>query len=87
MDMPKDSLYSVKLRDDEYLSFSVKDYKGEKYLDIRLYFMTCSLEGTDHEMVLPTKRGITVKASFIDELMNGLTMMKKHLDGIKLTKD
>lgn len=60
---------------DKTLKYSIRYFKGNKYLDIRVFFKN----GKGH--MVPTKEGITIGARHLDEHQNLLNLAKYHLRG------
>ena len=65
----------IKRNDDNILRFSIKEYKGRKYCDIRVYFKN----GRGH--MIPTKKGITLSRKNITMAMHYLDNAQLYLNG------
>ncbi|MBU1862849.1 MAG: transcriptional coactivator p15/PC4 family protein [Candidatus Omnitrophica bacterium] len=64
----KDShVYSFQRNENEELRITLREYKGTKYIDMRLFF-SCA----EDEEMRPTKKGITIPVSSLVELERGL---------------
>lgn len=61
----------------EKINVSLNEYKGFKYVDIRLYFQ--DEEGDWH----PTKKGITVSPNKVDALIGLLNKAKQTIKEVK----
>ena len=59
----------------EKVCFSVSEFKGSEYVNIRIYF-----EADDGEW-RPTKKGITVSTELVDELYQGISKLRVKVNG------
>lgn len=60
----------IERNETEILRIEKKEFKGNDYIDLRIYYM-----GDDKEYK-PTKKGVTVKPDKLDELINILKSLK-----------
>ncbi len=67
-------VYSIPLREDEEIQMSLKEFKGNMYCDMRVYF-----NAKDQDLKLPSKKGLTLKIDLLDPLLEGLTKVKQAL--------
>jgi hypothetical protein len=58
----------------EELQIAINEYKGKKYVDLRIYYTTD--EGDNWN---PTKKGITVPPDKIDDVIEALEKAKEEL--------
>lgn len=65
-------VHSFSKGNDEEVRFSVREYKGRQYMDLRLWFLPA--EGGD---LRPTKKGITLALEYLPELKKGLEKSAK----------
>ncbi len=68
-------IYSFEKNSLEEVRFSLNSFKGKRYLDIRIYYKSLE-DGT----LKPSKKGITLAPSFIDELEEGIKRLKNELN-------
>jgi hypothetical protein len=64
----------IERNETEVMRVSVAEYKGRKYVDLRIYF-----EGDDGEWK-PTKKGVTVQPDRVPDL---ISLLKKASDSLK----
>ena len=62
----------LKLNDTDYILFSVKEYKGKNYVDLRKYVVSDTYTGF-------TKQGVRFNADFYPEFEAILELVKKAL--------
>lgn len=60
---------TIKTRENEEVRFEITEYKGNKYVNMRIYYV-----GTDGW--LPSKKGLTLKIEHLDTIINELTQLK-----------
>ncbi|UKI40355.1 MAG: transcriptional coactivator p15/PC4 family protein [Candidatus Melainabacteria bacterium] len=61
----------------EQLQIAVKEYKGKKYLDLRIFYTT-----DDGASWLPTKKGVTVSPNHLSVLKEAIEVAIGELDGL-----
>ena len=61
----------------EQLQIAVKEYKGKKYLDLRIFYTT-----DDGASWLPTKKGVTVSPNHLSVLKEAIEVVIGELDGL-----
>jgi hypothetical protein len=66
------TIYRFSRRPDEEVCVSLSDYKGKRYIDLRLYF-TSKEDGE----LKPTKKGITLDVALYPELEKAIKALKK----------
>ena len=67
------TVHRIEKRDGEEIRATVSEYRGEEYLSLRVYFR--SQDG----QWLPTRKGITLASSRLDELEIAITKLREHL--------
>ena len=66
-------VYSFPKNESEEMRFTLREYKGRCYADIRLFYS--SAEGVFH----PTKKGVTVSVEHFGQLVNGIEKLSERL--------
>ena len=61
----------------EQLQIAVKEYKGKKYLDLRIFYTT-----DDGASWLPTKKGVTISPNHLSILKEAIEVAASELDGL-----
>ncbi len=61
----------------EQLQIAVKEYKGKKYLDLRIFYTT-----DDGASWLPTKKGVTISPNHLSVLKEAIEVAIGELDGL-----
>mgnify|MGYP000245558982 FL=1 len=61
----------------EQLQIALKEYKGKKYLDLRIFYTT-----DDGASWLPTKKGVTVSPNHLSVLKEAIEVAIGELDGL-----
>ncbi len=61
----------------EQLQIAVKEFKGKKYLDLRIFYTT-----DDGASWLPTKKGVTVSPNHLSVLKEAIEVAIGELDGL-----
>ena len=61
----------------EQLQIAVKEFKGKKYLDLRIFYTT-----DDGASWLPTKKGVTVSPNHLSILKEAIKVAIDELDGL-----
>ena len=61
----------IQLKNDETLHFSMKEYKGNKYFDIRVFFRSKN-DGNEY----PSKKGMTLNVAYLDSFLEGIEALK-----------
>ncbi|MBR1753599.1 transcriptional coactivator p15/PC4 family protein [bacterium] len=67
-------LATISRSDTEQLQIAVKEFKGRKYLDMRIFYTT---DGGDSW--LPTKKGVTCSPDNLETLKNAIEEAQKEL--------
>jgi len=67
---------TIDIRPDEHIKVSLKEFKGNEYVDMRIYF-----ESDEDYIELPSKKGLTIKREFLPEL---ITLLQKANDEEKI---
>jgi hypothetical protein len=73
--MSQQLVCSIPLREDEEIQMSLKEFKGNMYCDMRVYF-----NAKDQDVKLPSKKGLTLRVDLLDALTQGLTKVRSVLD-------
>ena len=66
----------------EELHISINEYKGKKYVDMRIYYTT-----DDGDTWNPTKKGITVPPEKIEEVKAALCKAQEELCGTETEEE
>lgn len=61
----------------ERFRIQVSEYRGHKFIDLRVYFQT------DDGMVHPSKKGVTMNLDTVDEVISALQAAKAELEAGK----
>ena len=64
----------IPLKHDEAIHFSIKEYKGNKYFDLRVYF-----ESKQNGQWLPSKEGLTLGTDLLDSVLEGVEALKSEI--------
>ncbi len=72
--MSQKLIHSIPLRDNEEIQMSVKEFKGNLYCDMRVYF-----NAKDQDIKLPSKKGLTLKADLLEAFLEGLSRVQETL--------
>jgi hypothetical protein len=67
-------LYRFNRNQNETVYFNLHEYKGKKYLDLRVFF-----QPEDQEEMRPTRKGITIPVDLLGELKKGIASCEKKL--------
>lgn len=67
-------LGTIERSDTEQLQIAVKEFKGRKYLDMRIFYTT-----DGGESWLPTKKGVTCSPEHLEILKNAIEEAEKEL--------
>ena len=67
-------LGTIERSETEQLQIAVKEFKGRKYLDMRIFYTT---DGGDSW--LPTKKGVTCSPEHLEILKNAIEEAEKEL--------
>ena len=65
-------VYRFQKNPEEEIRFTVKEYKGRSYLNMRLWFLPSG--GSEY---FPTKKGLSLSLDYLPELMKGLERTAK----------
>jgi len=65
--MSDKTVYTIQRNDGQEVRITLREYKGNQYVDIRMFFQP--KEGGD---MLPTKKGITIPVAHLGELREAL---------------
>ena len=65
----------IKKNKSNYVQIELREYEGHKYVDVREFY-----DAEDGKR-LPTKKGITFSPKVLEEVIDGLTMLNKQIDG------
>ena len=65
---------SIELRDNEAILINLKEFKGIKYVDMRVYF-----ESKEVDIMLPSKKGLTFYVTHLNDLIVGLKEVEEEL--------
>ena len=66
-------VYIVPVKDSEDLCFTLRDYRGNLYVDMRIFF--AAEEGG--KKTVASKKGLTLRLGMIDEVQKGLRLVKE----------
>jgi hypothetical protein len=67
-------LATISRSDTEQLQIAVKEFKGRKYLDLRIFYTT-----DNGETWLPTKKGVTCSPDNLETLKTAIEEAQKEL--------
>ena len=65
--MSDKTVYTIQRNDGQEVRITLREYKGNQYVDIRMFFQP--KEGGD---MIPTKKGITMPVAYLGELRKAL---------------
>ncbi len=68
------SVYQFKRKADEEVRISLSHYKGARYVDLRIFYI--SKEDGEFK---PTRKGITLNLDLLSELEKGIAMLKEAI--------
>jgi hypothetical protein len=72
MDKEEGEIGRMQINSTDYVLFSIKEYKGKNYVDLRKYVVSDSYTGF-------TKQGVRFVADLFPEFEEKLTLVKKAL--------
>jgi Transcriptional Coactivator p15 (PC4) len=72
MDKEEGEIGRMQINSTDYILFSIKEYKGKNYVDLRKYVVSDSYTGF-------TKQGVRFVADLFPEFEEKLTLVKKAL--------
>jgi hypothetical protein len=61
--------------ENEHIRISTEEFKGRKYIDIRIYFEN------DEGQWKPTRKGVALSPGAVDEVIEGLRQASRKLEG------
>ncbi|MFA5628780.1 MAG: transcriptional coactivator p15/PC4 family protein [Dehalococcoidales bacterium] len=67
-------IHSFQKNSKEQIRIMLNEYKGTKYIDIRIFFM-----GKDREEYFPSKKGITLSENKYNDLLEGCIILGETL--------
>jgi len=73
--MSQETVYKIPLKHDEEIIFSVKEFKGNTYFDMRIYF-----QSKEDGSQLPSKKGLTVNIGLLEEFKSALGRVSETLE-------
>ncbi len=65
----------IPLTNNKEIRVNLKEFRGTKYLDLRIYFKVNENEDltlTEEQLYIPSKRGLTIKEEYINPLLYNL---------------
>ncbi len=68
----KQTVYALNLKKGEEIQFSLSQYKGHAYVDMRIWFESKAADGKR-----PTKKGLNFSLSKLTEFQKGLECLKQ----------
>ena len=68
-------IIEIKKNKSNYVHIELREYEGHKYVDVREFY-----DAEDGKR-LPTKKGITFSPKVLEEVIDGLTMLNKQING------
>ena len=68
-------LHTIEKNDKEQVRFSINEFKKREYIDIRTFSMT-------EDGFRPTKKGVTLKPTFFQELLRGVLEIGVNLNEV-----
>lgn len=71
--MTNETVYSFPKNENEEVRFSLREYKGELYVDFRIWFQARGGE------FRPTKKGLTLSAGHFGQVVNGIEKISELL--------
>lgn len=69
-----EQIIEIKKNKTNYVQIELREYEGHKYVDVREFYD--DKEGRR----LPTKKGITFSPTVLEQVIDGLTILKKDID-------
>lgn len=76
--MSNNSLHEVTKNTQETLRFQITEYKGQQYVDIRVYYRD------DNDELRPSKKGLTISPAIWSEFKAGIECLDAELHTRKL---
>jgi hypothetical protein len=73
MDKEPDEICRMQINPTDYLLFSIKEYKGKRYVDLRKYVISDSYTGF-------TKQGVRFGSELFKTFEESITFLKKALE-------
>ena len=70
-----EQIIEIKKNKTNYVQIELREYEGHEYVDIREFY-----DSQDCKR-LPTKKGITFSPKVLEEVIDGLTMLKDQMNG------
>ena len=68
-------IIEIKKNKSNYVQIELREYEGHNYVDVREFY------DTEDGKRLPTKKGITFSPKVLEEVIDGLTLLKNQIDG------
>lgn len=78
--MNKENVYTIERSETEEIRLALSEYKGKKYIDIRIFF-----QSPDTTEMKPTKKGITISQFHASKVIEGLKYLINEEDEGKIT--
>jgi hypothetical protein len=72
MEKEADEICRMQINPTDFLLFSIKDYKGKRYVDLRKYVISDSYTGF-------TKQGVRFGSELFKEFEDNMTLIKEAL--------
>lgn len=72
--MENQLLYRFNRNQNDSVFISVREYKGRKYLDLRIFY-----QPQDQQEMRPTKKGITIPLGLLEELKKAVLSCEKKV--------
>tara|TARA_R110000796_G_scaffold142154_7_gene258626 strand:- start:349 stop:597 length:249 start_codon:yes stop_codon:yes gene_type:complete len=69
-------IIEIKKNKTNYVQIEAREYEGNPYVDVREFFD--DKEGNR----LPTKKGITFTPKVLDEVIDGLSLLRNKINGV-----
>ena len=70
-----EQIIEIKKNKSNYVQIELREYEGHQYVDVREFY-----DDKDGKR-LPTKKGITFSPKVLEEVIDGLTLLKNQIDG------
>ena len=70
-----EQIIEIKKIKNNYVQIELREYEGHEYVDVREFY-----DSQDGKR-LPTKKGITFSPKVLEEVIDGLTMLKDQMNG------
>ena len=70
-----EQIIEIKKNKTNYVQIELREYEGHEYVDVREFY-----DSQDGKR-LPTKKGITFSPKVLEEVIDGLTMLKDQING------